>query len=139
MRLITVHVVNYMCTSKKTDVKDIFVEYRDVFEGLGCLLAEYHLEINPDVEPVKHTPRELPIPLKSELKASIEGLENMGVLKKVTEPTQWISSQVVVRKGSKLRLCIDPKDLNNTLKCSHFTCQQLRKSFRNLPRPKFLV
>ena len=88
MVLITVHVVDSMCTCKKTDLKDIFVEYQDVFEGLGCLRGEYYLEINLDVEPVKHTPRKIAIPLKAELKAHIEGLEKMGVLKKVTEPTE---------------------------------------------------
>ena len=139
MGLITVHVINCICTSKKTDVKNIFVKHRDVFEGLGCLPGEYHLEINPDVEPVKHTPRKITIPLKAELKAHIEGLEKMGVLKKVTEPTKWISSQVAVRKKSKLRLCIDPKDLIKHRNTPITPCQQLKKSFRNLPRPKFLV
>ena len=36
----------------------------------------------------------------------------MQVLRKVTEPTNWISSAVVLRKSTKLRLYIDPKDLH---------------------------
>ena len=67
----------------------------DVFEGLGCLPREYHLEVDPSSRPVKHTPRRVAIPLKAELKAHIEELENIQVLKKVTQPTDWINSEVV--------------------------------------------
>ena len=43
------------------------------------------------------------------------------MLAKVTAPTDWISSMVVVRKPSgKMRVCIDPKDLNQELKRPHY-------------------
>ena len=39
----------------------------------------------------------------------------------VTSPTPWVSSMVVMRKSNgNLRLCIDPKDLNQALKRSHY-------------------
>ncbi|XP_048775390.1 uncharacterized protein K02A2.6-like [Ostrea edulis] len=45
----------------------------------------------------------------------------LGVLAPVTEPTDWISSLVAVRKPSgKMRLCIDPKPLNKALKRNHY-------------------
>ncbi|EDO35624.1 predicted protein [Nematostella vectensis] len=75
MQLITVHVVNNICTPQKTAPQDIFTEYQDVFQGLGCLPGEYHLEVDKDVQPVKHTPRRVAIPLKAELKAHIADLE----------------------------------------------------------------
>jgi hypothetical protein len=118
MGLITVHIANSINTSPITAPSDIFMEYKNVFEGLGCWPGEYHVEIDPDSQPVKHTPRRMAIPLKAELKAHIETLEKMEVLQKVTEPPEWISSQVIVRKGSELRLCIDPKDLTKALKRS---------------------
>ena len=115
----TVHVANSVDIPPSAAAavpQDILTEYKDVFEGLGCLPGEYHLEVDPNITPVQHTPRRVAIPLKAELKAHIEELERMQVLKKVTEPTDWISSEVVVHKGNKLRLCIDPKDLNKALK-----------------------
>ena len=75
MGLIMVHVVNNVNMSRATVPQDIFTEYKDVFEGLGCLPGEYHLELDPNVTPVKHTPRKVAIPLKAELKAHIEELE----------------------------------------------------------------
>ena len=107
-----------------------------MFEGLGCLPGEYHLEVDPNITPVKHTPRRVAIPLKAELKAHIEELEKMQVLKKVTEPTDWISSEVVVRKGSKLRLCIDPKDLNKALKRSHYPMPTIEEILPELSKAK---
>ena len=136
MGLITVHIANSINTSPITAPSDIFMEYKDVFEGLGCLPGEYHLEIDPDAQPVKHTPRRIAIPLKAELKAHIETLEKMEVLKKVTEPTEWISSQVIVRKGSKLRLCIDPKDLNKALKRSHYPMPTIEEILPELAKAK---
>ena len=59
------------------------------------------------------------------------------VLKKVTELTDWISSEVVVRKGdSKLRLCIDPKDLNKALKRSHYPMPTIEEILPELTKFK---
>jgi hypothetical protein len=41
---------------------------------------------------------------------------NLGVIAKQDEPTDWVSSMVVVRKPGKLRICLDPKDLNRAIK-----------------------
>ena len=88
MGLITVHVLNKVdVASAAEEPQDIFKKYKDVFEGLGCLPGEYHLEVDPSISPVKHTVRRVAIPLKSELKKHIEELEKMQVLKKVIEPT----------------------------------------------------
>ena len=137
MGLITVHLLNKVdVVSAAEEPQDIFKEYKDVFEGLSCLPGEYHLEVDPSISPVKHTVRRVAIPLKSELKKHIEELEKMQVLKKVIEPTDWISSQVVVRKGNKLRLCIDPRDLNKALKRSHYPMPTIEEVFPELSKAK---
>jgi len=60
----------------------------------------------------------------------------MQVVKKVTEPTDWISSEVVVWKGNKLRLCIDPKDLNKALKRSHYPIPTIEEILPELTKAK---
>ena len=43
------------------------------------------------------------------------------MIRKVEEPTDWVSSLVVVEKpNGKLRVCIDPVHLNQALKQSHY-------------------
>ena len=80
----------------------------NVFTGLGCLPGEYHIEVDPTMKPVQHAPRRVPVPLKTKLKAKIEDMKKKGIIKRVTEPTEWISSAVAVEKKGKLCLCIDP-------------------------------
>jgi hypothetical protein len=46
--------------------------------------------------------------MKQAVKQKISDLEKMSIITKVTEPTEWISSMVVVKKPNKLRICLDP-------------------------------
>ena len=44
-------------------------------------------------------------------------MEQQSIIKKVTEPTSWVNSMVVnEKKSGKLRICVDPKDLNKYVK-----------------------
>ncbi len=108
--------VHSISTTKELTREFILEEYSDVFTGLGCLPGEYHIELDPNVNPVQHSPRRVPVPLKAKMKTKLDELEQNGIIKKVTTPTDWISSTVAVQKGEKLRLCIDPKDLNKAIK-----------------------
>ena len=98
----------------------ILHNYKDVFEGLGCFKGEYHIQIDENVKPVQHAPRRIPVAIREELKMKIDKMVKDGILAKVTEPTDWISSLAVVKKPSKLRICIDPKDLNRAIKCPNY-------------------
>ena len=91
-------------------------EYEDVFRGLGCLPGEYHIDVDPTIRPVQHSPRRVPVPLKSKLKEEIAELEKMGIIEKVKGHSAWISSMVAVQRKDKLRICIDPRDLNKAIR-----------------------
>eukprot|EP00794_Sanderia_malayensis_P017169 gene17169-18892_t len=66
-------------------------------------------------------PRRVPIALKVKLKAELERLEQLCVIKKVTGPTDWVSNRVIAEKpNGKLRVCIDPRHFNKALKRSHY-------------------
>lgn len=50
-----------------------------------------------------------------------------GIIEKVNQPTDWVSSMLVVSKPSteadgesKIRICLDPRDLNVAIKREHF-------------------
>ena len=48
-------------------------------------------------------------------------MEKEGVIVRQEEPTEWVNSLVEVKKPNRsIRLCIDPRDLNNTMKRSHY-------------------
>ena len=44
-----------------------------------------------------------------------------GIITPVEEPTDWVSSLAYSRKANgKLRICLDPKDLNAVIKRDHY-------------------
>ena len=104
--------------------------YADVFQGLGKFPGEpYKLRLKPDAVPVKHRPRKVPVHLQDAFHEEVERLVKIDVLEKVTEPTEWVNSFVIVEKvidssnahspnhviKKSIHLCIDPKDLNEAL------------------------
>ena len=91
-------------------------QYKDVFEGLGCLEGDYHIELDPSVSPVQHVPRRVPVALKEQLKIKLDSLVSQGIITPVTTPTPWISNLVDIKKSGKLRVCIDPRDLNKAIR-----------------------
>ena len=85
--------------------------------------------MKPDAVPAKHRPRRVPVHLQEAFHEEVEQLVKIDVLEKVTEPTEWVNSFVIVEKvidslnahspnhviKKSIRLCIDPKDLNEAL------------------------
>ena len=98
----------------------IMEQFSDVFKGLGRIPGEYHIDIDKTVKPVKHNARRVAAPLQEAVKQKLADLESSRIIAKVTTPTQWINSMVAVRKPNKLRLCIDPSDLNKAINRNHY-------------------
>ena len=68
------------------------------------------MELDETVKPVVHPPRKVPVALRDRLKEELDKLVREKVITSVTEPTNWVSSLVLVNKPEKLRICIDPQD-----------------------------
>ena len=100
--LIKLDMVNAVQTTEIID------QYRDVFEGLGCLEGEYHIELDPKITLLQQAPRRVPVALKEQLK-KLDDLTRQGIIQPVTGHTAWISNLVVIKKLGKLRMCIDPR------------------------------
>ena len=111
----------------KTDSDPLFDEYADVFEGLGKLAGRYKITIDESIKPVVHPPRRLPVAITEQVKGKLEEVTSGGIIEKVNQPTDWVSSMLVVSKPSieadgetKIRICLDPRDLNVAIKREHF-------------------
>ena len=64
-------------------------------------------------------------------------MEADGIIAKVTEPTPWVSSMVVVReKNGDVRICIDPRDLNKAVKRCHYPMPTMEEIMARLPGAK---
>ena len=95
---------------------NIISKFPGVFEGLGCLPRLYDIAIDHLVSPVKHAPRRNPVSITTRVKKELGRLVNLQMITTVKEPTEWISSMIWVKKPNKLRICLDPKDLNKAIK-----------------------
>ena len=88
---------------------------------MGRLESEYHIRLNSQIDPIQHAPRKVPVALREQLRKTLEELVQQDILAPVTQPTEWISSMVIVpKKDGKLRICLDPKDLNQAIKREHY-------------------
>ncbi|XP_035658200.1 uncharacterized protein K02A2.6-like [Branchiostoma floridae] len=103
--------------------------YPECFDDtVGCFEEEYHITVDPDVEPVIHPPRRVPLELREKLKKQLEEMTEKGVISEVTQPTDWVNSIVIKEKpNGKLRICLDSRDLNLALKRNHYPTPTLEE------------
>ncbi|CAC5389777.1 unnamed protein product [Mytilus coruscus] len=114
------NLINRVMSVEKS-AESILKENSDLFDGIGELEGYHHIELDKSINPVIHPPRRVPIALQERLKSEIERMEKLGIVEKVEHPTEWVSSIVIVEKADgKLRICLDPKDLNRAIKREHF-------------------
>ena len=115
---------------------DLLAEYKDVFEGLCDLPGEYHIVTDEAVKPVIHPPRRVPVSLREQIKAKLDELVQRDIITPVTEPTPWVSSMLVVVKPDKLRICIDPRDLNRAICREHYQMPTIEEVATRLTNAK---
>ena len=75
--------------------------------------------------------------LREPLKEKLQRMERLGVINKCTKPTAWVHSLVVVKKKNyKLRVCLDPNDLNRAVMREHFPMQTVEDVISRMPNAK---
>ena len=67
-------------------------------------------------------------------------MDRLDVIEKVQEATEWVNSMVVIRKpNGKLRICIDPRDLNKVVKREHYPMRTIEEIATRMPNAKFFT
>ena len=115
----------------------VFEQYKDLFEGLGCLPGEHKIKLKTDAVPVIHPPRKVPVALQKQVKIELERMENLKVIQPVTEATEWVSSMVTVVKPGKVRICLDPKNLNAAIMRKHYPMLTIEEVVAKLANAKW--
>ena len=108
--------------------QDILSHYSSCFESIGHFPGElYKFHLKPEYKPTRHVPRKVPSHLEDAFKEEIKSLVELGILEEVKEHTDSVNSHVIVEKDlgnhhspnhtikRKLRICLDPRDLNEAL------------------------
>ena len=122
---------------ENVDNSDIKTEYSDLFEGIGHLPGKHKIHVDPNVAPVVHPPRRIPISMRDKVKDELSRMEREGNIKKVTKPTSSVNSMVVVTKpNGSIRICIDPRDLNKAVKRQHYPLLTVDEVVSRMPNAK---
>lgn len=126
-------VVKRVYSIKQED--NVLQEYSDVFTGLGKIKGvEHTIRLKPDAIPVVHPPRRVPVKLREQLKEELNRMEELKVIEKVSKPTEWVNSLVVVRKkNNKIRVCMDPSDLNKNIMREHYPMKSVEEVVSRTP------
>ena len=69
----------------------------------------YHIDLQSDAKPFALTaPWRIAIPLMDKAKIELQRMEKMGVISRVSEPTDWCAGLVVVPKpDGRVRICVN--------------------------------
>lgn len=96
--------------------------FGDLFRGLGCFEGEYEIKLNENAQPVAHAPRKVPQAIVKKLQMKLNEMEENKIIEKSNEYSEWVNFLVTVEKkdeNKSLRLCIDPKELNESIANEH--------------------
>ena len=94
----------------------IKLQFPELFTGLGKLQGNYHICLKQGAKPYSlTTPRRVAVPLLPEVK-ELTRMEQLRVIEKIEEPTEWCAGLVVVPKQSgKVCICVYLTKLNENV------------------------
>ena len=68
--------------------------------------------MDPNIKPIIN-----PLALEQGLKLELKQMTQLDIIVSINEPTDWVSSLVMVEKlNGSLRVYLDPRNLNKTIK-----------------------
>ena len=118
---------------------DTLTKYANTFTGLGCITkVTHHIQLHPNHKPVIYPPRKVPVTIRSKVKDELERMERLEVIERIQEPTDWVDSMVtVIKPNGKLRICIDPRDLNKAIRHEYCPMRTIEEISARMPNAKY--
>ena len=117
-------------------------KYSDLFceNRLGKISYVHKINLKENAQPVVNPPRKVPIAIKPKLFSELKRMEDLGVIQKVDEPTDWVNSMVTVHKpNGAVQVCIDPFHLNKAIKRQHYPMNTIEEVAAKLSGAKFFT
>ena len=101
--------------------EDLIKAYLDRFEGIGHFPGTYHITLHSNVKSIVHAPQKCPIAMWPLVQEKVDEFMEQGIIIPVEEPMDWVSSLAYSWKANgKLRVCLDPRDVNKAIKRDHY-------------------
>ena len=120
------------------DKTTVLKQYKDLFEGIGLFLGTCSLHLKENAVPVLCPQRKVPFGLQDKLKTELDSVESKQIICKVTEPTSWVNSLVCVETlNGKIRVCLDPKALNENIRRPYYPMRSIDDITSKLTSAKY--
>jgi hypothetical protein len=97
-------------------------------EKIGLMSTDpVQIKLREDASPhCMYIARKVPFPQMEAVKTELDRMVKNGVIRPITEPTEWCAPMVpVVKKNGKLRICVDLKRLNKAVRREHYSLPNL--------------
>lgn len=119
--------------------KDKFIRAnQECFNGLGRFPGETRIVLKEGSVPKIHYRKRFPFSIIEKLKQELNEMGQNGIISKVEHPTDWVNNlQIVEKKNGKLRICLDPRPLNECIKRDHFQIPTTEDLTANLASAKY--
>ena len=114
---------------------------RHLFTGVGRFSREpAKITLREGARPIQKPARRVPIAMQQKFREELDSMEKQGIISKYdqadfAEAPQWLNSFVTVKKPSgKIRVCLDPTDLNKEIirpVCNSNTLDDIQYKLRN--------
>ena len=111
--------INDVLSQTAAQLPPEFCDFPELGRVTVTLPGTYTIKIDPFVKGVVHPVRRQPAALRQKIVEKLREMEVNHQIIKVEEPTESVSSMVVALKKDKVRICIDPRDLNKAIKREH--------------------
>ena len=135
-----VYRINTEMTASPDTVDSIVQNFSNVFKSFGALPFTYKIQLKENAQPVVHAARRVPVALRDSLKEELERMTTLGVIRKIEEPTDWVNSMVCVKKkNGELRICMDPKDLNENIKREHYQIPKREEIYSEMAGARYFL
>ena len=119
--LIKLHEQVHEINSSDDFRREVLIKYKDLFDDhLGKLPVVYVMKVDSSVTPVIKPPRKIPVALEKTVKKEFDRMVQEGAITPVSEPSDGVSQVIATKKkNGEIRICLDPRHLNQALKRSH--------------------
>jgi hypothetical protein len=88
------------------------------------------LKLKSDAVPKQFPLRKVPLALQDQAKLQLDEMLRDGVIVRVTEPSEWVHPmQIAFKPDCRLRICMDPRYLNQFLERAIFQFPGLEQVF----------
>ena len=103
--------------SDNAELNSLLKEYSNIFDGLGKVNDfEHKITIDPTVKPKSQHLRRIPVSQIEAVNNELDRMVEQDIIEEVTEPSPWVSNQVIVPKKSQdLRVCCDLHEVNKAV------------------------